>query len=67
MLILSRKIGESIIIGDSIEVMLVDIIGDKVRIGVEAPREVPVHRREVWEAIKRQQGGDSGTQLDVKG
>lgn len=67
MLILSRKIGESIIIGDSIEVMLVDIIGDKVRIGVEAPREVPVHRREVWEAIKRQQGGDSGTLIDVKG
>ncbi len=42
-------------IGDSIEIVVVEIRGDKVRIGVNAPESVPVHRREVYEAIKRQQ------------
>ncbi len=60
MLVLSRKRNESIVIGgeDSelgfeINLVIVEIRGDKVRIGVEAPKEVPVHRREVFEAIKR--------------
>ena len=44
---------ESIVIGDGITVTIVDIRGDKVRLGIEAPKEVPVHRQEVYEAIKR--------------
>lgn len=54
MLVMSRKRDESIMIGD-IEVKVVDIRGDKVRLGINAPKEVPVHRREVYDAIKREQ------------
>jgi len=53
MLVLSRKKNESIIINNDITIVVVEIRGDKVRLGVEAPKEVPVHRREVYEAIKR--------------
>ncbi len=51
MLVLSRKKNESIIINDRIKVTVVEIRGDKVRLGIEAPREVPIHRSEVYEAI----------------
>ena len=54
MLVLSRKRDEDLVIGDGIVVRVVDIRGDKVRLGVIAPKEVPVHRREVYEAIQRQ-------------
>jgi carbon storage regulator len=54
MLVLSRKRNESIVIDDRIKIVVVEIRGDKVRLGVEAPREVPVHRQEVYDAIKRQ-------------
>lgn len=54
MLVLSRHRDESIIIGDNIVVTIVDIRGDKVRLGIEAPKEVPVHRQEVYEAIQRE-------------
>ena len=54
MLVLSRQRDESIIIGDNIVVTIVDIRGDKVRLGIQAPTEVPVHRREVYEAIQRE-------------
>lgn len=57
MLVLSRKRDESVMIGD-IEVQIVDIRGDKVRLGITAPADVPVHRREVYEAIKQQKGND---------
>jgi len=53
MLVLSRKKNESIVINDDITIVVVEIRGDKVRLGVEAPKEVPVHRHEVWEAIQR--------------
>jgi carbon storage regulator len=53
MLVLSRKKNESIVINNEITVVVVEIRGDKVRLGIEAPKEVPVHRREVYEAIKR--------------
>jgi len=53
MLVLSRKKNESIVINDDITIVVVEIRGDKVRLGVEAPKEVPVHRREVFEAIRR--------------
>lgn len=58
MLVLSRKRDESIMIGDDIEIVIVDIRGDKVRIGVQAPKDVAVHRREVYNAIKRSMGID---------
>lgn len=54
MLVLSRQRDESIIIGDNIVVTIVDIRGDKVRLGIQAPTEIPVHRREVFEAIQRE-------------
>jgi len=53
MLVLSRKKNESIVINNDITIVVVEIRGDKVRLGVEAPKEVPVHRREVYDAIKR--------------
>ena len=52
MLILSRKRNEKIMIGDDIEIMVVDIRGDQVQIGVDAPRSVPVHRLEIFEEIR---------------
>ena len=53
MLVLSRKKNESIVINDDITIVVVEIRGDKVRLGVEAPKEVPVHRSEVYQAIHR--------------
>lgn len=61
MLVMSRKKNQKIIIGDNIEIMIVDVKGDKVRLGIECPREIPVHRQEVWDAIKRaEQNGKEG-------
>ena len=54
MLVLSRQRDETIMIGDDIEITVVDIRGDKVRLGITAPPLVPVHRKEVYEAIKRE-------------
>ena len=80
MLVLSRGRDESIVIGDHIVVTIVDIRRDKVRLGIEAPEEIPVHRREVYEAIQRENrrasqlepkdlgrlGRPSATQSDTK-
>ncbi len=54
MLVLSRQRDESIMIGDNIVVTIVDIRGDKVRLGISAPTEIPVHRQEIYEAIQRE-------------
>lgn len=54
MLVLSRKKNESIMVGE-IEITVIEVRGDKVRLGIEAPKEVPVHRREVFDAIQRNQ------------
>jgi carbon storage regulator len=64
MLVLSRTRDESIIIGDNIVVTVVDVRGDKVRLGIEAPREVSVHRREIYEAIQRENKQAAQIQLD---
>jgi carbon storage regulator len=64
MLVLSRKKNESIIINDNITVTVIEIRGDKVRLGIEAPKDVTVHRREVYEAIQNQARSlDSGTKV----
>lgn len=55
MLVLSRKKNESIVINDQITIVVVEIRGDKVRLGIEAPKDVPVHRREVYESIIKNQ------------
>jgi carbon storage regulator len=52
MLILSRKSGQSIMIGEKIKVTVLDVRGDQVRLGIEAPRELPVHRQEIYELIR---------------
>ncbi|WP_425618088.1 carbon storage regulator CsrA [Anatilimnocola sp. NA78] len=54
MLVLSRHRDESIVIGNKVVVTVIDIRGDKVRLGIEAPSDVPVHRQEVYEAIQRE-------------
>lgn len=54
MLVLSRKKDEKIIIGDKITLMVIDIRGDKVRLGIDAPKDVTVHREEVYEAIQKE-------------
>ena len=54
MLVLSRQRDETIMIGDDIELTVVDIRGDKVRLGITAPPQIPVHRKEIYEAIKRE-------------
>lgn len=59
MLVLSRKKNESIVINNDITIVVVEIRGDKVRLGVEAPKEVPVHRREVYDAIHRASNGSA--------
>ena len=60
MLVLSRQRDETIMIGDDIEITIVDVRGDKVRLGITAPPHVPVHRKEVYEAIKREKMASAG-------
>ncbi len=60
MLVLSRQRDESIMIGDDIEITVVDIRGDKVRLGIDAPPHIPVHRREIYEAMKQRQEDEGG-------
>ena len=54
MLVLSRQKDESIMIGDEVEITIVDVRGDKVRLGITAPKCIPVHRREIYDAIQRE-------------
>lgn len=64
MLVLSRQRGESIMIGDNIVITIVDIRGDKVRLGIDCPVEIPVHRQEVYDAIHRE--NERASKLDPK-
>jgi len=61
MLVLSRKKNESIVIDGVVKITVVEVRGDKVRLGIEAPREVPIHRSEVYDAIRRSQAEESKT------
>lgn len=58
MLVLSRHRDESIMIGDDIVITVVDIRGDKVRLGIDAPTQIPVHRQEIYDAIQREKTRD---------
>ena len=57
MLVLTRKINESIVINDDVSVLVVEVRGDRVRLGIEAPKDVAVHRKEVYDVIKDADGG----------
>ena len=64
MLVLSRQKDETIMIGDDVEITVVDIRGDKVRLGITAPPHIPVHRKEVYEAIQRENQAASNLNPD---
>lgn len=52
MLVLARKVGQSVVIGDNIEILVIEVRGDQVRLGIEAPKSIPVHRKELLEQIR---------------
>ena len=64
MLVLSRQRDETIMIGDDVEITIVDIRGDRVRLGITAPREIQVHRKEVYEAIQKENAEAAMVQID---
>lgn len=64
MLVLSRQKDQTIMIGDNIEITVVDIRGDKVRLGITAPSKIPVHRKEVYEAIKKENQSAASVKLE---
>ena len=66
MLVLSRHRDESIMIGDDVVVTIVDIRGDKVRLGIDAPSDIPVHRQEVYDAIQRENREAAKSQAQEK-
>jgi carbon storage regulator len=67
MLVLSRKRNESVVINDQVVVTVVEVRGDKVRLGIQAPRDVPIHRSEVMAAIQRAQEVGTADQDDTTG
>ena len=64
MLVLSRKLNEQIVIAENIVITVVNIRGNKVRLGIDAPKEVPVHRKEVYEAMQREKERESNQAAD---
>ena len=60
MLILTRRVGETLMIGDSVSVTVLGVKGNQVRIGINAPKDVAVHREEIFQRIKREQGAGGG-------
>jgi carbon storage regulator len=66
MLVLARKVGQSIVINDNIELLVIEVRGDQVRIGIEAPRSIPVHRKELLEQIRAENAKAAGdVEIDV--
>ncbi len=65
MLVLTRKIGQSIKIGDNIEVKIVAIDGDQVKIGIVAPKEVEIYRNEIYESIQKENNIAANTPIDI--
>ena len=64
MLILTRRVGESLMIGDDVSVTVLGIRGNQVRIGVNAPKEISVHREEIYERIQQEKSGGARTESD---
>jgi carbon storage regulator len=64
MLVLTRKTNQSIMIGDEIEISVLGVVGEKVRIGIEAPRSIPVFRKEVYLDIQQEDASAAGEQVD---
>jgi carbon storage regulator len=67
MLVLTRKSNQSIMIGDDIEVSVLSIMGEKVRIGIQAPRDIPVFRKEVYLEIQQERNGAVAASTDLRG
>ncbi len=67
MLILTRRVGETIMIGDNVTVTVLGVKGNQVRVGVNAPKEVAVHREEIYERIKREEADGGGNKRPVTG
>ena len=67
MLILTRRVGETLMIGEDVTVTVLGVKGNQVRIGVNAPREVAVHREEIFDRIKREESGEGGQSDDGEG
>ena len=65
MLILTRRVGETVMIGNEVTVTVLGVKGNQVRIGVNAPKDVAVHREEIYERIRREEDGESGIQSAV--
>jgi carbon storage regulator len=67
MLILTRRVGETVMIGENVTVTVLGVKGNQVRIGVNAPRDVAVHREEIFERIKREESGESTSRHNGNG
>ena len=64
MLILTRRVGETLVIGDEVTVTVLGVRGNQVRLGVNAPKEVAVHREEIYQRIQMEKGGEKSSQMD---
>lgn len=65
MLVLARKVGQSIVINDNVEILIIEVRGDQVRLGIEAPRSIPVHRKELLERIQAENAESAANAVDA--
>ena len=65
MLVLARKVGQSIVVNDNVEILIIEVRGDQVRLGIEAPRSIPVHRKELLEQIRAENLRAATAEVDM--